>query len=294
MAINVSSNIKNTINRYLTDAEQIKGGYGVVATVDALSTLPTRTIINGSLYYVTAVNAFYQYNGSTWEVKDFGSTYTEGTGIDISNQNVISVDTTTIATQSDLSGKQDTLVSGTTIKTINNTSLLGSGNIAITPGTEMTFSDVPADPSTSYDLRQIVINGETWNIVGSGGSGGGTGSYTAGTGIDSAQLALGVIAVTGSVYKYMGSCTYANLPASPSAGDTWNVTDAHGSYPAGTNYAWNGTSWDALGGAVDLSNYATVSQVNAKSTVVVSPAAHTMTVDGNTYAYNTITVTKLG
>lgn len=34
----------------------------------------------------------------------------------------------------DISGKQDTLVSGTNIKTINNTSILGSGNISISGG----------------------------------------------------------------------------------------------------------------------------------------------------------------
>ena len=38
----------------------------------------------------------------------------------------------TLATQTGLSTKQDTLVSGTSIKTINSTSLLGSGNISIT------------------------------------------------------------------------------------------------------------------------------------------------------------------
>lgn len=48
--------------------------------------------------------------------------------------------------------------------------------------------------------------------------------------------------------SYKGSCTYANLPASPAVGDMWDVTDAHGDYPAGTDYAWNGTSWDPLGG----------------------------------------------
>jgi hypothetical protein len=37
----------------------------------------------------------------------------------------------------DLSGKQDTLVSGTNIKTINSTSLLGSGNIAISAGSSL-------------------------------------------------------------------------------------------------------------------------------------------------------------
>ena len=34
-------------------------------------------------------------------------------------------------------GKQDTLVSGTNIKTINNTSLLGSGNIDIQGGSDV-------------------------------------------------------------------------------------------------------------------------------------------------------------
>jgi hypothetical protein len=40
---------------------------------------------------------------------------------------------TVITSHQDISGKQDNLVSGTNIKTINNTSLLGSGNIAIHP-----------------------------------------------------------------------------------------------------------------------------------------------------------------
>lgn len=48
------------------------------------------------------------------------TTYTAGSNISISEENVISAD---------LSSKQDLLVSGTNIKTINNTSLLGSGNI---------------------------------------------------------------------------------------------------------------------------------------------------------------------
>ena len=34
------------------------------------------------------------------------------------------------------------------------------------------------------------------------------------------------------------------------AGDVWNVAEANGNYPAGTNYAYTGTEWDALGGAV--------------------------------------------
>lgn len=51
--------------------------------------------------------------------------YTAGSNVSISDQDVISVD---------LSGKQDTLVSGTNIKTVNGSSLLGSGNITIEGG----------------------------------------------------------------------------------------------------------------------------------------------------------------
>lgn len=62
-----------------------------------------------------------------------------------------------------------------------------------------------------------------------------------------------------SALKYKGSCAYAELPEEPAEGDVWNVTDAHDNVPAGTNYAWNGESWDPLAGAVDLSPYLTSS-----------------------------------
>jgi hypothetical protein len=64
-------------------------------------------------------------------------------------------------------------------------------------------------------------------------------------------------------YRYKGSCLYAELPASGEVvGEVWNVTDANGDYPAGTNYAWNGSEWDALGGSVDLSPYHKTSDFN--------------------------------
>lgn len=43
------------------------------------------------------------------------------------------------ALQTLVAGKQDTLVSGTNIKTVNNNSLLGSGNIAISGGSDTTI-----------------------------------------------------------------------------------------------------------------------------------------------------------
>lgn len=64
----------------------------------------------------------------------------------------------------------------------------------------------------------------------------------------------------GSALTYKGSVdTYDQLPEDAEVGDTWNVVQAYQTYPAGTNYAWNGTAWDALGGSVDLSGYQTKS-----------------------------------
>ena len=64
----------------------------------------------------------------------------------------------------------------------------------------------------------------------------------------------------GSALTYKGSVdTYDQLPKDAEVGDTWNVAQAYQTYPAGTNYAWTGTAWDALGGSVDLSGYQTKS-----------------------------------
>lgn len=62
------------------------------------------------------------------------STQTGGTGLDVSFGNITSDSTKAVMGKTiytELSKKQDKLVSGTSIKTINNTSILGSGNISI-------------------------------------------------------------------------------------------------------------------------------------------------------------------
>lgn len=67
-----------------------------------------------------------QYKGTVTGVKVNGSTKSPSSGI---------VDLGTVITShQDISGKQDKLVSGTNIKTINGTSILGSGNIVIEGG----------------------------------------------------------------------------------------------------------------------------------------------------------------
>ena len=75
-----------------------------------------------------------------------------------------------------------------------------------------------------------------------------------------------------SIYTPKGSKAFAELPTEGNnIGDVYNITDAFTlddkPYPAGTNVAWTGETWDALGGWVDFSNYftkeETISAVNA-------------------------------
>lgn len=61
MAIEVSQNVTNIKNRYLSDSEQIKGGYTEVNTKEDLANLPAKTVVEGSLCYVINENAEYRY-----------------------------------------------------------------------------------------------------------------------------------------------------------------------------------------------------------------------------------------
>lgn len=58
-----------------------------------------------------------------------------------------------------------------------------------------------------------------------------------------------VLAQVSSVYHYKGSCLAADLPMTDNkVGDVWNLTDASSYGQQGTNVAWDGAEWDALGG----------------------------------------------
>lgn len=68
-----------------------------------------------------------------------------------------------------------------------------------------------------------------------------------------------------AIYRYKGSCTYAELTAKTDAavGDVWNVTDK-----GGTNYACitaktaNANAWDPLGMVIDLTPYMKTADAN--------------------------------
>lgn len=102
------------------------------------------------------------------------------------------------------------------------------------------------------------VNGKTGNVTLAAGDIGIT--TIEGVEGENIQAALEAInAKASTAYKYKGSkATYEELPAeNNTVGDVWNVVAAHGTTPAGTNYAWTGDAWDALGGLVDLSTYQT-------------------------------------
>ena len=91
-----------------------------------------------------------------------------------------------------------------------------------------------------------------------------------------------------SALKYKGSKdTYADLPKTGNqVGDVWNVVAAYGNTHAGTNWAWNGTIWDPLGGTIDLTNYVTAPAAftTAGMIVVVNKTGSNREIKESTYA----------
>jgi hypothetical protein len=73
---------------------------------------------------------------------------------------------------------------------------------------------------------------------------------------------LGALTYKGSV------ATYGDLPTNAKTGDMYNVVAPYGEYSANSNYAWNGTEWDNLGGQVDLSAYSTTTQLTNGEVIV--------------------------
>ena len=94
------------------------------------------------------------------------------------------------------------------------------------------------------DTTQYLANNGTWQSIPSIPT-----NISAFTN-DSGYLTSSDIA---SVLTYKGTkASYSALPSSGnSTGDVWHVTDT------GAEYAWDGTEWQELGTAIDLSNYAT-------------------------------------
>ncbi len=114
--------------------------------------------------------------------------------------------------------------------------------------------------STSVTALEHTVNGYT-DDDGVVHEGLGTKVSTLETKVGNVYTKSEVDAKVSSVMRYKGSKdTYAELPSEGNEiGDVWNVVgaDTTNGVRAGDNFAWNGTGWDNLGGAVVLDGYAT-------------------------------------
>lgn len=97
---------------------------------------------------------------------------------------------------------------------------------------------------------------------------------------------------TSQIYRYKGSvATYNDLPTTHDVGDVYNVVAAYGDYPAGTNFAWNGTEWDALGGSIDTSAFVEESELatiakSGKLSDATEDATHRVVTDTEKATWN--------
>lgn len=121
--------------------------------------------------------------------------------------------------------------------------------------------------STSVTALEHTVNGYT-DDDGVVHEGLGTKVSTLETKVGNVYTKSEVDAKVSSVMRYKGSKdTYAELPSEGNEiGDVWNVVgaDAKNGVRAGDNFAWNGTGWDNLGGAVVLDGYATKDDLKEK------------------------------
>lgn len=120
------------------------------------------------------------------------------------------------------------------------------------------------DPDGSNRVWETVDTGKVVEIIDSLESDRTDAALSAAQGKALKTLVDDLKAPVAAALDYKGTKdTYDALPTEGNKkGDVWNVVAAHGTTPAGTNYAWDGTQWDPLGGTVDLSGYYTKTQVD--------------------------------
>lgn len=120
------------------------------------------------------------------------------------------------------------------------------------------------DPDGSNRVWETVATGKVVEIIDSLESDRTDAALSAAQGKALKTLVDELKASVAAALDYKGTKdTYDALPTEGNKkGDVWNVVGAHGTTPAGTNYAWDGTQWDPLGGTIDLSGYYTKTQVD--------------------------------
>ena len=133
--VKTGSNITNSSGTIsLTKANVTSAlGYTPPTTNTTYSTGTASTSGITKLYTATGTNTDGTMTQSAINTALSGKLDTTGTAAKATADASGNTITSTYATKTELNTKQDTLVSGTNIKTVNSTSLLGSGNIAVQP-----------------------------------------------------------------------------------------------------------------------------------------------------------------
>ena len=257
----------------------------------------------GKLIYYTVDNTLRYWSGSQWEVISTGGTTPVPSALTPLMDGVASVGSSAAFARGDHRHPSDTT------KVDANTAIAGATKCKITydskglvtGGADLAETDIPSlsigktsGLQTALDSKQSTSAKDTANgYAGLDASGKVViGEIPTGHTADTVPILKATItdgkvlkysaadggfieASISAVLTYKGSCTYADLPTTgQQVGDVWNVTDAHGTTPAGTNYAWDGTAWDPLGGDIDLSNYAPKSHASTGSTYGLADASH--------------------
>ena len=228
--------------------------------VQTVNALPA-TGVTGKLIYYTVDNTLRYWNGSAWVVLSSGTIPSASTSTPI-------VDGTGAAGSSSAYARGDHVHPTDTSREATANKNAANGYAGLDASSKISVSQIPTGNSAN-----------TIPLI--------KGSISAGNVLKYSSDDGGFIAGSiSSVLVYKGSCTYAALPSSGQAvGDVWNVTDAHGTTPAGTNYAWDGSAWDPLGGDVDLSNYVTTTSLSTTLSSYAKKYKGTITGDGSTKSF---------
>ena len=249
-------------------------------------------VVDGSTFYCSDNSKLYVFYKDTWYEKTVsgggGTTYTAGTGIDITGSE-ISVDTATI---------QEKLTAGTGIDITDNTiSATGGGGVTVvqTGGNsetdvmsqKATTSLVYHDPSTRHQIQLgDGTSSSGSNTCAVGNSSQASGKMSSAFGYSALTTAQGALAL--------------GLGASVSAGGTYSIAfsggdvNQQGIFQVGTNrtgytgIGYNNTDYRIIRGVhdgIDLHDSATVAQGNTLATS--APTTSTVGVLGQLYTDTT-------
>ena len=147
-----------------------------------------------------------------------------------------------ITLQSVLNAKQATLVSGTNIKTINNSSILGSGDLSVTADTSscvhLTGDETIADDKTFTD-NIAVVDADHILYSGGGGSGFTKGMAYKTTGSQSNSITFTGLAGEPKAFILVLSLYVGDTSSATAFGVVGDSTECHGVYTTGTQHNYS-------------------------------------------------------